>query len=65
MGIVGLGVSVAVMYAVVEGGNLHYLLAKICAAGCTFGVNFALRRLLLFTHWGHEHSHPGYRDVNA
>ena len=51
VGVIGLGVNLAAMYAFVDGLGLHYLLAKICAAALTFGVNFGLRRLLLFTRW--------------
>lgn len=48
LGGAGLAVNVAVMAAVVELAHLHFLAAKVIAAGCTFLVNFLLRRQLLF-----------------
>lgn len=48
LGTVGLLVNTLVMYAMVSGFGLQLLHAKLCAAGCTFGVNFMLRRQLLF-----------------
>jgi putative flippase GtrA len=50
VGVAGLAVNLAVMYLAVATVGLHYLIAKFCAAGCTFTVNFGLRRWLLFTH---------------
>ena len=49
IGILSLGVQTAVMVIVVQNLHLHYLIAKIGAAACTFFVNFVLRRLVLFT----------------
>ena len=48
LGTVGLGVNTAVMFAAVQGAHVQYLLAKLCAAACTFLVNFLLRRSVLF-----------------
>lgn len=48
LGVVGLAVNLAVIYGVVEGLGVHYLVAKFGAAGCTFVVNFLLRRWMLF-----------------
>jgi putative flippase GtrA len=48
LGTVGLLVNTLVMYAAVTGFALKLLYAKLCAAACTFGVNFLLRRQLLF-----------------
>jgi putative flippase GtrA len=55
VGIAGLVVNLAVMYLTVAAVGAHYLIAKFCAAGCTFTVNFGLRRWLLFTHRGRAH----------
>ncbi len=48
LGIDGLGVNLLVMYALVDGVGVHYLLAKVCAAGGTLSVNFLIRRWMLF-----------------
>lgn len=48
LGLMGLVVNLAVIYLLVEGLALHYLVAKVGAAGCTFCVNFLLRRWMLF-----------------
>lgn len=48
LGLVGLAVNTAAMYAAVELAHVYFLLAKVGAAGCTCLVNFALRRALLF-----------------
>ena len=53
IGVVGLVVNLAVMHAAVERLAFHYLLAKVAAACVTFGCNYGLRRLLLFTPLGH------------
>ena len=52
LGGVGILVNLLVMYAGVQGLHLHYLLAKILAAGVTFSTNYGTRRLLLFTPCG-------------
>lgn len=49
LGLAGLVVNLAAMYALVDGFGLHYLVAKIGASGFTFMTNFLLRRWLLFT----------------
>jgi putative flippase GtrA len=54
LGLVGLVVNLAVIYSLVERLGLHYLVAKVGAAGCTFIVNFLLRRWLLFLPRGHR-----------
>ena len=56
VGVIGLAVNLAAMYAIVDGVGVHYLLAKIGAAGLTFGVNFGLRRLFLFSRWRSDDS---------
>jgi putative flippase GtrA len=48
LGLAGLAVNLAAIYMLVEGFGLHYLIAKVGAAGCTFCVNFLLRRWMLF-----------------
>jgi putative flippase GtrA len=49
LGLVGLLLNLAVMFGLVSGIGLHYLVAKVGAAGCTFAVNFLMRRWMLFT----------------
>lgn len=49
IGVIGIGVNLALMAALVEGLEFHYLLAKVFAAGISFFTNFGLRRWLLFT----------------
>lgn len=51
IGLVGLAINLGVIYIGVSRLGLHYLLAKIGAAGFTFLANFAMRRWLLFTPW--------------
>ena len=51
VGLVGLAINLGVIYIGVSRLGLHYLLAKVGAAGCTFLANFAMRRWLLFTPW--------------
>jgi putative flippase GtrA len=48
IGVVGLAVNAAVMYAAVTGFALPVMAAKCIAAGCTFTCNFFCRRQLLF-----------------
>jgi putative flippase GtrA len=61
IGVVGLTVNLAAMYMGVSKLGLHYLLAKVLAAGFTFLANFAMRRWLLFTPWGSACAHPSRR----
>ena len=62
IGAAGLAVNLVVIYAAVEYLDLHYLAGKIGAGTLTFGLNFALRRLLLFTSWqGRSSSLPPER----
>jgi putative flippase GtrA len=49
LGVAGFIVNMAVMYAAVEGLGMYFLIAKMCAAACTCGTNFLLRRQLLFS----------------
>ncbi len=49
LGVVGLFVNASVVWLAVEWGQLHYMVGKMIAACCTFGVNFILRRQFLFT----------------
>jgi putative flippase GtrA len=48
LGVIGLGVNLAVMRLGVEYAHAGLLVAKGAAASCSFVVNFALRRALLF-----------------
>jgi putative flippase GtrA len=48
IGIAGLAVNAAVIYALVGFFGVHYLLAKCVAAGFTFLCNFTARRQILF-----------------
>jgi putative flippase GtrA len=48
LGTVGIAVNTLVLSLAIEVAGIGLLVAKICAAGCTFATNFALRRNLLF-----------------
>jgi putative flippase GtrA len=52
IGILGLILNDLVIATVVERLGWHYLAGKACAALVTFGCNFSLRRLLLFSQPG-------------
>lgn len=52
VGVVTLGVSLALMAALVDGIGLHVLWAKCVVTVFTLGANFAGRRVLLFSRWG-------------
>jgi len=49
LGLVGLGVNLLAMKLLVDQVGLPLLLAKVGAACGTFGVNYLLRKFLLFT----------------
>lgn len=49
LGIAGLAVQACLMYTTVELLGVHYLAAKVVAAGGSFAANFLLRRTLLFS----------------
>lgn len=49
LGLAGLAANMALLAAGVEWLGLHYLLAKMAAGACTIFLNFALRRVVLFT----------------
>jgi putative flippase GtrA len=49
LGVAGLVVNTIVMALVVGGAGAHVLVGKMAAACATFGVNFLLRKLVLFT----------------
>jgi hypothetical protein len=48
LGAAGLLVNAGVMYLAITGLQLHFMLGKLLAAGCTFATNFLLRRNFLF-----------------
>ena len=48
LALVGLGLNEAVMFLVVEGGEVHYTLAKVAATGVVFVANFVMKKLVLF-----------------
>ncbi len=52
IGLAGLGLNELLMKLFVDGAHLNYVLAKVPTAGIGFCTNFAMRRLLLFTHRG-------------
>lgn len=52
VGVVTLGLSLALMALLVEAVEMHVLLAKCVATVFTLVFNFAGRRALLFTRWG-------------
>lgn len=49
LGLAGLGVNTLIMLLVVGKGGASVLLGKLFAACGTFGVNYLLRKILLFT----------------
>lgn len=49
LGLVGLVVNAVVMFVAVEAVHAHFMVAKAGAAMCTFGINFLLRRNLMFS----------------
>lgn len=49
IGLLGLVVNMAILWLGTEGLGLHYMLAKALAAACSFGLNFLLRKLALFS----------------
>jgi putative flippase GtrA len=49
LGVAGLVINMLAMYVAVDGLDLPALAAKVGAAGCTFCVNFILRRQFLFS----------------
>lgn len=48
VGLVGLGVNEAMLWSLAGAGGLSLELGKSLAAAASFGVNFGLRKLLLF-----------------
>lgn len=46
--LLGLLVNELSMWALVDGGNIHYALAKVVATGVVFMLNFILRKIFLF-----------------
>jgi putative flippase GtrA len=48
LGMVGLFINAGVVWLAVEQFDLHVMFGKLLAIGCTFTVNFMLRRQLLF-----------------
>lgn len=51
IGVIGLGVNVAVIGLLTEEWRVDSLIAKLIATGMTFTFNFALRKLMLFSRW--------------
>jgi len=49
LGLVGLAVNLLVIYVLVKRMAIPVMLAKMGAACCTVGVNYLLRKFLLFT----------------
>lgn len=49
LGLMGLVVNLGGMWLGVEVLSLHYVIAKVAAAGLSFITNYGLRRLMLFT----------------
>lgn len=52
IGLLGMAVNEAVIYAAVEHAGLSFELAKVASAAVVFSLNFTLRKLLLFTRYG-------------
>ncbi len=51
IGLVGLAINGATIYAIVNELGMDYLIGKAAAASMTFAANFIVRRWLLFTQW--------------
>jgi putative flippase GtrA len=51
IGLAGMALNQGILYAGVERFALSYEFAKIVSAGTVFCFNFAIRKLLLFTHF--------------
>lgn len=49
LGVIGVAINSLVLWLAIQVAGIGLLVAKFCAAGCTFATNFALRRRLLFT----------------
>jgi putative flippase GtrA len=49
VGLAGLLVNALIMYLAVTVAHVHFAVGKLAAAGCTFTVNFLLRRGILFS----------------
>lgn len=49
IGIAGLLLNNALLYALTDGLGLHYLMSKVIAAGIILTFNFSLRRRMLFS----------------
>ena len=52
IGLAGMALNEGILYAGVDGAGLSYELAKLVSGALVFGVNFTLRKLLLFTEFG-------------
>jgi putative flippase GtrA len=52
IGLLGMAVNEAVLYGAVDRAGISPELAKLVSAAVVFSMNFALRKLLLFTHYG-------------
>jgi putative flippase GtrA len=48
LGLAGLLVNAAALFAAISAAGLGLITAKVLAAGCTFATNFTLRRQFLF-----------------
>ena len=49
LGVVGLVINIAAIRFAFDGLGLDLFGSKLCAAACTFGANFLLRRYFLFS----------------
>lgn len=59
LGLVGLVVNLGGIWVGVEFLMVHYLIAKIVAAGLSFVTNYGLRRFILFTAFAREEPGQG------
>ena len=48
LALAGLALNEAVLWAAVELAGQHYALAKVVATGAVFGVNFLMKKMILF-----------------
>lgn len=60
VGVITLGLSLALMALLVEGMSMHVLFAKCVVTAFTLTANFAGRRALLFTRWQVEQKDKNY-----
>jgi putative flippase GtrA len=61
VGVAGLGLTEGVLFGLISGMHLNYLLAKILSAALVFLFNFLIRKLFLFSHPVAKSTDGGHR----